>query len=145
MPQPIPLRLLRPAEPSHSARSLPLPAVIPSDIGARRSAGAPLSTIDFDHSAASASEFSVEAGAPPPSDRAMVLDCLRVRDLGGDWLAHPSFDLGAHSDNAHQALIRDGLAAWGDFGIHITPRGRREWADQRNALRDLSSGIEGAA
>ena len=77
-------------------------------------------------------------------DRGLVLDCLRVRDLGGPWLDHSLFGLVEDRDATTSALVRDGLAAWGDLGIHITPRGRREWADQRNALRDLSLGIEAA-
>ena len=66
-------------------------------------------------------------------DHALILDCLRVRDLGGPWLDHASFDLVQNREMVTASLVRDGLAAWDEFGIHITPRGRRAWWEQRDA------------
>ena len=79
------------------------------------------------------------------TDRAMVLDCLRIRDVGGDWLGHASFDVVRDRDATTASLVRDGLAMRDEFGIHITPRGRQVWADQRIALRNLAEAIEAIA
>ena len=78
------------------------------------------------------------------TDRAMVLDCLRIRDVGGDWLGHASFDTVRDRDATTASLVRDGLAVWDEFGVNITPRGRQVWADQRITLRNLAEAIEAA-